>query len=168
MWFKHQKCPDCGKRHPDVPLSFGSNCPWEDYAPAEEFDDLVDLTDDLCVIGDEIFLIRGHIELPIHGQDEPFIFSVWSSLSEQSFAHVTARWNETKRAQDPPYFGWLCTSIPIYPETMHLKLSVQSCAPGLTPLFTVEPTDHPLAIDQHLGISVKRWHKIASQLLKQK
>jgi hypothetical protein len=75
------------------------------------------------------------------------------------------RWESPDRAFDPPYFGWLSSPIAVYPSTIHLKLSVQSRPPGLTPLFTVEPTKHPLAIDQHSGISIDRWHQIAHQLL---
>jgi endogenous inhibitor of DNA gyrase (YacG/DUF329 family) len=63
------------------------------------------------------------------------------------------------------YFGWLCSPIPAYPSTSHLKLSVQSPAPGRTPLFTVEATEHPLAIDQCRGISIERWNDLAHRLL---
>ena len=69
------------------------------------------------------------------------------------------------RASDPPYFGWLSSLIPMYPDTINLKLEVQSRSPGLTPLFVVEPGEHPLAFDQHNGISVERWHDLSHQLL---
>ena len=78
---------------------------------------------------------------------------------------VCERWESPDRSSDPPYFGWLCSPILVYPSTIHLKLSVQSRAPGLTPLFTVEPTDHPLAVDQHNGISIERSHEFAHRLL---
>ena len=55
--------------------------------------------------------------------------------------------------------------IAVYPSTIHLKLSVQSRAPGLVPLFNVELNDHPLSIDQHNGISIDQWHEFAHQLL---
>jgi hypothetical protein len=42
---------------------------------------------------------------------------------------------------------------------------VQSRAPELVPLFTVEPSDHPLAIDQLQGITIARWHEIAHIIL---
>jgi len=75
------------------------------------------------------------------------------------------RWLSPDRATDPPYFGWLCSPIAVYPSTIHLKLSVQSRAPGIVPAFTVDSDDHPLATDQREGISVERWHQIAHQLL---
>ena len=78
---------------------------------------------------------------------------------------MTDRWESPDRSSDPPYFGWLCSSISVYPSTIHLKLSVQSRPPGLTPLFTVEPNEHPLAVDQRSGISIERWNDLAHQLL---
>jgi hypothetical protein len=159
------QCPDCGRTHDDLPVCFGIEAPWRALVPEKEFDSRVELTPDQCVVDESQFFVRGHIEIPIHGHDEPLSFSVWSSLSEQSFLHMCDRWEEPDRGLDPPYFGWLCNSIHVYPSTLHLKLSVQSRAQGLTPLFTVEPTDHPLAIDQHHGITIARWHELAHQLL---
>jgi hypothetical protein len=159
------KCHTCGVEHPDIPLCFGIEAPWRALVPETEFELRVDLTPDQCVVDEEHFFVRGHIEIPIHDYSEPLAFSVWSSLSDRSFDHMCERWEAPDRASDPPYFGWLCSPIAFYPRTIHLKLSVQSRPPGLTPLFTVEPTQHPLALDQHNGISIERWHQIAHQLL---
>lgn len=75
------------------------------------------------------------------------------------------RWDEMDRASDAPYFGWLCNQVAAYQDSIHLKLSVQTRPPGLTPLFFLEPTDHPLAIDQLNGISIARWHELVHQIL---
>lgn len=159
------RCQTCGVEYADLPVCFGIEPPWRALVPASEFAERVDLTPDQCVVDEAHFFIRGHIEIPIHDYPQPFAFSVWSSLSEQSFRHISERWELANRASDPPYFGWLCSPISVYPSTMHLKLSVQSRPPGLTPLFTVEATEHPLARDQHNGISIERWHELAHQLL---
>jgi len=161
------RCPICDLEHDDLPLCFGIEALWRALVPESEFDQRVEPTSDLCVVDEKIFFIRGHIEIPVHESPEPFAFSVWSSLSEQSFLHMDERWEAADQGSDLPYFGWLCSPIPVYPETIHLKLSVQSRPPGLTPLFTVEPTGHPLAVDQHNGISIERWHDLAHQLLHQ-
>lgn len=158
-------CATCGIEHPDSPLCFGTEAPWRALVPENEFAQRVELTRDQCVVDEEHFFIRGHVEIPIHDYPECFAFSVWSSLSERSFLHMLERWKAPDRASDPPYFGWLCSPIATYPSTIHLKLSVQSRPSGLTPLFTVEPTDHPLALDQHNGITIERWHQLAHQLL---
>jgi len=158
------KCSTCGEELADQPLCFGSDAPWRALVPESEFSQRVDLTKDQCVVDEKAFFIRGHIEIPIQGQSESLSFSVWSSLSEKSFLHISDRWTDQDRADDPPYFGWLSSSIPAYPDTINLKLSVQSRSPGLVPVFTVEPSDHPLSLDQQHGISVQRWHELVHSL----
>jgi hypothetical protein len=158
-------CRICGTEHESVPLCFGVGAPWFYLVPEEEFEQRVELTDDQCVVDGKEFFIRGHIEIPIHEYPNCLKFSVWSSLSERSFLHMCDRWDDADRDTDPPYFGWLCTSIATYPETISLKLSVQSRCPGLTPLFTVDPSEHPLAVEQHNGINIERWHELAHRLL---
>jgi len=78
---------------------------------------------------------------------------------------MSDRWNSPDRANDPPYFGWLSSFIPAYPNTINLKLSVQSRSPGLVPLFLIESSNHSLSFDQRNGISVRRWHELVHSLL---
>ena len=158
-------CKTCGIAHDELPTCFSMEAPWRALVLQSEFQQRVELSADQCIVDEKEFFIRGHIEIPIHENREPLAFSVWSSLSPKSFLHMCDRWEAPDRASDPPYFGWLCSAIPIYPSTIHLKLSVQSRAPGLVPLFTVEPTDHPLSIDQRKGISVERWQEYVHRLL---
>ncbi len=159
------KCPECGSESDELPICFGIDAPWRALVPEAEFEQRVVLSKDQCIVDEKTFFIRGHIEISIHDYPETLAFSVWSSLSESSMLHLSERWDEEDRANDPPYFGWLCSPISIYPNTIHLKLSVQSNPPGSVPSFTVEPTNHPLAVDQHNGISVETWQRYAHQLL---
>ena len=156
-------CSICGKEHGDLPTCFGMEAPWRDLVPEAEFQTRVELNVDQCIVDGKHFFVRGHIEIPIHGHAEPLAFSVWSSLSEKSFAYMCRRYDDADRGSDPPYFGWLANRIAVYPSDRHLALSVQSRPPGLTPLFTMEPTDHPLSLDQRRGISIARWHELARQ-----
>jgi hypothetical protein len=159
------KCELCGVEHEGVPTCFGIEAPWPALVAEDEFEKRVELSADQCVVDEKDFFIRGHVNIPIEIHTEPLSFSVWSSLSEKSFRHMTERWHAADRASDSPYFGWLCSPIRPYPNCIHLKLSVQSRQPGLTPLFTVVSSDHALAHDQQNGITIKRWHQIAHQLL---
>lgn len=160
------RCPECGVNLPDVPLCYGADAPWRALGVAEsEFESRVDLTDSQCVVDEKVFLIRGHIDIPVIGSDDVFSWSVWCSLSEESFLEACDRWLEPDRVNDAPYFGWLMTSLPVYPETLHLKTNVQSREVGRVPLVTVEPTDHPLAVEQRNGMSRERIQEIAHALL---
>ena len=155
------KCRICGKKHDSVPNCFGIENPWRAFVPDHEFDRRVKLSKDQCVIDEAYFFIRGHIELPIKGTPNSLAFSVWSSLSEKSFYQMSERWDEADRHEDAAYFGWLSSPISPYPDVLNLPLSVQTREPGLVPLFTVTQSDHPLAIDQRNGITVRRWHEMA-------
>ncbi len=160
-----QKCRVCGQKHDSVPSCFGIEAPWRAFASDAEFDRRVELSGDQCVIDGAYFFIRGHIELPIVGTSDTLAFSVWSSLSEESFCLMSDRWDEADRAEDAAYFGWLSSSITPYLDVLHLPLSVQTREPGLVPLFTVTQSDHPLAMDQRNGISVRRWHEMALSVM---
>lgn len=145
---------------------FGAEAPWRLIGiPEEEFAQRVELNADLCVVDGEHFFVRGHIEIPIHGGDEPFAWSVWCSLARESFGHAMEHWHDEHRDEQPPYFGWLCTELPIYPSTLHLKTHVHSRKPGVVPSIELEPTDHPLAVEQREGISWGRVEQLADDLL---
>jgi hypothetical protein len=159
------KCKTCGLEHDDLPLCFGFDAPWPMLVPEDEFDRRVELFPDLCMVDGTAFFIRGHIEIPIIDHPDSFCLSVWSSLSKESYEHVKDRWVSPDRGNDPPYSGYLSSAIPVYPDTIHLKLAVQTREPGLIPLMTVEQNKHPLALDQHRGISIQRWHELAHCLL---
>ena len=159
-------CPECGAVLPEIPLCYGADAPWRELGVDDsEFESRVDLTADQCVVDEKHFFIRGHIDIPVVGSDDVFSWSVWCSLSESSFLHACERWLAAERVNDPPYFGWLMTSLPVYPETLHLKTSVQSRDVGRVPLVTLEPTDHPLAVEQRNGMTPERIVAIAHALL---
>lgn len=124
------------------------------------------LGEETCVIKRQHFFVRGHIEIPVKGRKTPFVWNVWSSLSAESFQAMLERWTSPDRASDPPYLGWLSNDLSaVYPSTLNLKLSVRTRDLGQRPSFELEPTDHPLAIEQGRGISVERVREINSRLL---
>ena len=64
-----------------------------------------------------------------------------------------------------PYFGWLSSSVPGYPETLKLETMVHTRAVGVRPRIELEPTDHPLAVEQREGITRERVREIAEIVL---
>ena len=158
------KCNVCGCDLGNVPMCFGSQSPASFMVKPEDYEKRVLENDDQCIIDDEHFFIRGHIEIPIIETNEVFIWSVWVSLSEKSFEHVCENWESEGREECTPYFGWLSTSLPCYPETLHLKTSIQSQPIGFVPLITVELTENPLSKEQAKGITMDRVHQIIHQI----
>ena len=57
------------------------------------------------------------------------------------------------------------SSVPCYPETLQVKAMVHTRRVGLRPLVELEPTDHPLAVEQRDGITWRRVQEIAEAVL---
>lgn len=157
-------CKTCGKNHQGIP-SYGSDRPsqyWE--VPEEKRDEDVFLTEDSCVIAERFFFIRGCIELPILGTEEVFVWGAWVSLKEENFFKWQELYEEKFRSDNGPYFGWLSTSLPTYPETRSLKTMVYQRNEGTRPFIDIEKTEHPLAIEQRDGITFERLQEIVDSI----
>ncbi|GAA4031128.1 DUF2199 domain-containing protein [Streptomyces plumbiresistens] len=158
-------CACCGAHHPELPMNYTAEAPavW-DPAFADADDCL--LSTDQCVVRGQHYFVKGLIEIPVIGSDEVFSWGVWVSLSRESFSRASDLWDRPGREAEKPYFGWLTTDLPVYPTTtLNLKTRVHTRPVGERPFIELEPTDHPLAIEQHTGISLERVREIASAVL---
>jgi hypothetical protein len=158
-------CKTCNEFHPGLPIAYGAEAPayWASVPP-DERQRRGELSSDQCVI-DENFFVLGRLEIPIVGEPEIFSWNVWVSLSETNFMRVQELWKMRGREREPPYFGWLNTSLPCYPETLNLKVQLHTRAIGLRPFVELEATDHPLSIEQRTGITMLRVQEIAECVL---
>ena len=59
-----------------------------------------------------------------------------------------------------PWFGWLCNRIAGYSDTLLLKTQVHLRPYPARPFIELEPTEHPLAVEQREGIDLKRLQSI--------
>lgn len=160
-------CGRCGEWHDDLPMSFGAEEPeYYHEVPEAERDTRCQLDGELCIVDDEHFFIRGCLEIPVLDGPGPFVWGVWASLARGSFKHVMQLWADPERHEQPPYFGWLQTELPGYPgTTLNLKTLVHSRPVGQRPRIELEPTDHPLAVEQREGITMARVQQIVEALL---
>lgn len=69
------------------------------------------------------------------------------------------------RRTERGWFGWLCSALPCYPDTFELKTYVHLQRVPLRPLVELEPTGHPLAVDQREGITEQRARQIVEAVL---
>lgn len=149
-------CASCNELHEGMP-SFGADAPLSYYEiPGHERGKRAQLGTDECIIDDKYFFIRGCIEIPVLGETEAFSWGVWVSLSETSFKEWQTYYNQSKRTHIGPFFGWLNAWLRPYPDTLNLKTSVHLRDNGTRPYIELEPTEHPLAVEQVKGISVQR------------
>ena len=162
------QCSTCDEFHSGLPFSYGSPAPASYFdIPENERDDRVVLSSDQCIIDDEYFFILGLLEIPVLDADEDlFSWNVWVSLSEENFNRASDLWETAGREKEPPYFGWLSTSLPCYEgNTLLLKTNVHTRPVGERPFIELELTDHPLSIEQRNGLSMKRVQEIAEHTL---
>jgi hypothetical protein len=158
-------CGRCGERHHGVSFAYAFNAPayWGNTVVGE--DDCV-LEEELCIIRGESFFIRARIIIPVTDADTDFEWGVWVSLSLPNFSRTLELWDTPGRESEEPYFGWLSSDIPSYePTTLELKTHVHTQPVGQRPVVELEPTDHPLAVEQRTGITVARVQRIAELML---
>ena len=158
-------CRSCGETHSGLPA-------WHFAAPAQalavprgERASRVELTEDDCVIDGREFFVKGLLEIPVHEAQESFTWGVWLSLSEASYLRFAELFGNPTRGAGESFFGWLCNSLPDYPETQLLKTHVHVREYPMRPLVELAPTDHPLAVDQREGLTRERAVTMAERLL---
>jgi hypothetical protein len=150
-----------------LPFSFAANFP-DLYAnlKEEERDVRAVAGSDQCIVDSKYFFLRGLLEIPVIGNSEPFLWGVWASVLENVFDEVSASWELAGREKNHgPYRGRLANSLPIYPETLNLKLAIVLQPVGSRPLFTIEDSSHPLGMQQQAGITQEEANELASLLL---
>jgi hypothetical protein len=157
-------CRCCGKQYDTLPLNYGVNAPAQWFSlPESERATRAVLTDNYCRIDDADLFLRGCIEIPVHGLSESFVWGAWVSLSEESMERAFELWDAPLIENEPPRFGWLCSSVATYPQTVGLKTNVHF-RPKHRPFIELEPTDHPLALEQRNGMTIARVEEIAAAL----
>jgi hypothetical protein len=160
------QCKTCGKWHDELPMSFGAEAPYLYYVIApEERSWRAELGSDQCIIDNQHYFVRGCLEIPVLDGLGPFVWGVWVSLSENSFDRMSELWETPGRESEAPCFGCFSTSLPGYPETLNLKTSVHTRPMGQRPLIELEPTDHPLSVEQREGITMTRVQEIVESAL---
>jgi hypothetical protein len=154
------RCSCCGELHEGL-ADLAFEAPYYYYTvPETERERRCTLGPDLCSIDGEDHFVRGCLEIPILGHEEPFAWGAWCSLSPANFARYKELFDEPHQSREGPFFGWFSSALPGYPETLGLKVMVHLRDHGARPRFELEPTDHPLAVDFRQGISEPRLQRI--------
>jgi hypothetical protein len=160
------QCERCGEHHAELPFSYGAEFPDAYYQiPEAERPLRWEGTDEVGSIDGEHFFLRARIRIPVLDADAEFVWGVWVSQSRASMELLAENWDRPGREELEPTFGWLCTRLPLYPETLHLPTMVHQQPVGVRPLVELEETDHPLSVEQHRGITLARVREIAAALL---
>ena len=162
------KCACCAEEIDGIP-TFGWDYPLHYLdVPENKREEDIFLTEDLCVIADKRFYIRGCLEIPVIGHEDPFIWGVWVSLSEDNFYEFQDLLGKEKRSRYGPYPGWLSAHLRMYPDTENLKTMVHIRDDANRPYIEVEKNNHPLANEQESGITLDRVSEIYACIVHKK
>lgn len=160
------RCTRCRKDHGELPLSYTIGMPDLCFGiPVHEQDTRVILGDDTCAVDGRHFFIRGNIVLRVVDCDDPFVWSVWTSLARRDFKRALAKWMRDSRTSAPPYRGTLGTDLPCYPPTRGLPATLEMQPVGMRPVIRLDDCDHPLARAQREGIDWGEVQRIAEYVI---
>ncbi len=168
------RCSSCGQRHRglmDLAIDHPGLWPAERLAEREPNSAVQGRTDirgdvltpDFCVIDGSDYFVRCVLRLPILGvgpgvgpPGQSFSYGVWSSLSAANFQLYVDSFDSPRQGELGPWFGWFSNSLKGYPETTSLKCQVHPQNDGQRPFLALEPTEHPLAVEQREGVTLDR------------
>jgi len=94
--------------------------------------------------------------------DDTFAWGVWVSVPKESFRYILDKWTAEIPADEPAIPGQLCNRIDGYPESTGLRCSIHLRS-DLRPRIVLEPTEHPLAVEQREGITLERVKQIFAE-----
>jgi hypothetical protein len=155
-------CTTCGRRHEGSP-SVGYSAPF--YWKQEHGTDTTGasrLSHDFRMIERRDYFIRCILEVPIHEVEEPFLWGVWITQSEQNFRDYMDSFDDTPERGT---FGYFANRLPSYPDTLNLETQVHWQPGKGRPKVELKPVDHPLYRDWSKGISWDRAAELARPVL---
>jgi hypothetical protein len=159
------KCSECGEFHNEIPMAYGANAPYSYFQiPESELDYRSVLTQDICIIDNKDFYIKGQLNIPVEDNDN-FSWTVWILISKLDFEKAEELWTDDNRFLEKPYIGKLATRLYCYPETLNLAVNVHTQQVGVIPKIEVIETSHPLFLEQENGINMDRVISFSRQIM---
>lgn len=161
-------CSECGQVHSDWPaLAFASPANY-DFLSDKEKSTLGKLSPDFCEIHyqDQIDrFIRVILIQKVNDACQDLDYGLWVSFSEKSYTDYRANFHN--KNHEAGYFGWLCSNIPEYENTMSIPCNVITKTGNSRPeIFPHEDFDHPFVRDYYLGITKKEAENRIREMIK--
>lgn len=150
-------CPTCGRIYRGSPKFTAESAPVSYFLiPRAQRESRCRANDVNCIIDKKSYFIRGALELSVAGLNDPFSWGVWVAISEASHTRWKKALNTFGRSSEALMPGWLNSWLPLYPQTLNLRVLVHLRDGPAEPFVELAPTDHPLAIEQRNGITQAR------------
>ncbi len=162
------KCSECGKIHSEWPaLAFKSPTNYDCLSENDKVE-IAKLDTDFCEIqyeGQIDRFIRVTLSQKIKDACETLEYGLWVSLSEKSYLDYKENYNNPNH--ETGYFGWLCSDIPEYEDTISIPCDVMTkCGNDRPEIFPHEDFEHPFVRDYYKGILKTEAENRIQQMIK--
>lgn len=162
------KCSCCGQEHDEWPaLMFYTPTPYNDLTEDEK-KALGQIGDDFCVITNPDQtdrFIRCTLTQKVIDHCGNLEYGIWVSVSEKSYQDYYDNFESDNHVTQ--YFGWLCSRIPEYDDTLGVPTTVQTKAGNSRPeVFPHKDFDHPFVKDYYDGITKEEAERRIKSMLK--
>lgn len=159
------RCQCCGGLHAGMPsISFAFPIQCLDV-PESERALRVELSSELCVIDAEQFFVRGLLEIPVRGTEDPVHLGSLGWIAGAELPPLREAPRSGERSERRPFVGRLCSPPRPYPNSSDLVVSLYLRDKGVRPSVVVARTSHPLGVEQRDGISRRRLAEIYEQMI---
>lgn len=161
-------CSECGEVHKNWPaLAFNSPANYHELTETEKRE-IAEIDSDICIIRHEDQtdrFIRVTLTQPVVDSDEDLDYGLWVSLSEKSFNDYLENFDNENH--ETGYFGWLCSRIPEYENTMSIPTDVIAQKGNQRPkIFPHGDHDHDFVRDFYEGITAHEAQKRVDRMNK--
>lgn len=159
-------CPQCGKVHGELPLDLAYLRPADVFKiPESQRGKRIRINEDLCIIDDHEFYIRGILVLPIRNTEKRFAWGVWARVSEADYQRYLKLWDVDSVEGEEPFAGKLSGGVKFYPDSDLLDVTVHLQPNNQRPLFKVISSEHLLGVDQRAGITMDKVHQFLEDFM---
>lgn len=148
------KCSQCGNEHAPEDIELFFKRPDEIAAmEGSQRAEVVEESEDLCVISRSRFFIRGILPLPVPERDQAYNIGLWVEVQEESFGRIWQLWSDPDQYKERHFSASIANSIRGLPNTLGLTAELRLTGPTSRPSVHVVEDRHPLYAQQAKGIS---------------
>jgi hypothetical protein len=159
------KCEYCDEAHGELPMDIAYKRPYHYFLiPEDEVEKRIRINDDLCVIDEEVCLIRGLLSVPVADSEREFKWGVWAVITKQDFARYLELW-DVDYPDIEPFVGMLSCDPPGYEGILHAEVEIHIGKSSHRPQFRLRPIEHRMYEEQQAGITLQRVHEIVREAL---
>jgi hypothetical protein len=122
-------------------------------------------TDDVCVLDDSHYFLRGVLFVPVRGELR-FGWGIWAKATKAQVFDYLSHLHDDLSGR-PPFPGHAASTVtlPEYADLEGHPLVIQLGSATKRPTFSLGESQHLLSLEQRGGIDMARVHSILERLL---